>query len=148
MFDGTPWIVLRETFAIGNLWTKGLLYEIVVAFYKVKIYKLWLAGFFSHVYKYNKQNVIIVNRKSLPSHGKLKSTNSLPFFLDINAKYISRTHNYEVDLYNANTIRYVTSHTFPSLCNALSCGFYTYFRSNWDTLCFWGEVLRGVIFEM
>lgn len=32
VLNGTPCIVLRETFAIGILWTKGLLYEVVVAF--------------------------------------------------------------------------------------------------------------------
>lgn len=54
---------------------------------------------------------------------------------------ISRTPDYEVDLYNANTIRYVIYHV-PSLCNALSCGFIHILALNSDSLRFWGEVIE------
>lgn len=54
---------------------------------------------------------------------------------------ISRTPDYEVDLYNANAIRYVIYHV-PSLCNALSCGFIHILALNSDSLRFWGEVIK------
>ena len=72
---------------------------------------------------------------------KLKAQIAVPLFLHINAKYISRTH--EVDLYNANAIRFVVSHTFPSLCDALSCGFIPSLQLGHALV--WGEVFEALM---
>lgn len=62
----------------------------------------------------------------IPPPPKLKAQIAYPFlFIDINAKYISRTHDYEVDLYNANTILLFLVH-FPHFVMHFHVVLYTF----------------------